>query len=34
LAVGASRTAAENFSAFAGRSPEIDALLRSKGLTV
>ncbi|MFT3964683.1 MAG: M3 family metallopeptidase [Sphingobium sp.] len=32
LAVGASRTAAENFRAFAGRAPEIDALLRAKGL--
>lgn len=32
LAVGASRTAAENFRAFAGRAPEIDALLRTKGL--
>lgn len=32
LAAGASRTAAENFRAFAGRSPEIEALLRSKGL--
>lgn len=32
LAAGASRTAAENFVAYAGRSPQIDALLRSKGL--
>ena len=32
LAVGASRTAAESFRAFAGRAPEIDALLRTKGL--
>jgi oligopeptidase A len=32
LAAGASRTAAENFNAYAGRAPEIDALLRSKGL--
>jgi oligopeptidase A len=32
LAVGASRTAAENFNAFAGRAPEIGALLRTKGL--
>ncbi len=32
LAVGASRTAADSFRAFAGRAPEIDALLRSRGL--
>ncbi|MBU3992479.1 MAG: M3 family metallopeptidase [Alphaproteobacteria bacterium] len=32
LAVGASRTAAENFQAFAGRPPQIDALLRMRGL--
>ncbi|CAN5453412.1 oligopeptidase A [soil metagenome] len=32
LAAGASRTAAENFRAFAGRAPEIDALLRMRGL--
>lgn len=34
LAVGASRTAAENFRAFAGRPPKIDALLRMRGLQV
>lgn len=32
LAAGASRSAAENFRAFAGRAPEVDALLRSRGL--
>lgn len=32
LAVGASRTAAENFQAFADRPPKIDALLRMRGL--
>lgn len=32
LAVGASRPAAENFRAFAGRAPEVDALLRMRGL--
>lgn len=32
LAVGASRTAADSFQAFAGRAPEIDALLRTRGL--
>lgn len=32
LAVGASRTTAENFQAFAGRAPKIDALLRMRGL--
>jgi len=32
LAVGGSRPAAESFEAFAGRSPQIDALLRSRGL--
>ncbi|MET0362712.1 MAG: M3 family metallopeptidase [Sphingobium sp.] len=32
LAVGASRTAADSFRAFAGRAPEIDALLRTRGL--
>lgn len=32
LAVGASRTAAENFQAFAGRPPKLDALLRMRGL--
>ena len=32
LAAGASRPAAENFQAFAGRAPEVDALLRSRGL--
>ena len=32
LAAGASRTAAENFQAFAGRAPQIDALLRMRGL--
>jgi len=32
LAAGASRTAAENFEAFAGRPPQIDALLRMRGL--
>ncbi|MET0239032.1 MAG: M3 family metallopeptidase [Sphingobium sp.] len=32
LAVGASRTAAESFRAYAGRAPEIDALLVEKGL--
>jgi len=34
LAAGASRTAAENFAAFAGRPPEVDALLRMRGLAV
>ncbi|MGF7150993.1 oligopeptidase A [Sphingomonas zeicaulis] len=32
LAAGASRPAADNFAAFAGRPPKIDALLRMKGL--
>ena len=32
LAAGASRSAAENFHAFAGRAPEVDALLRLRGL--
>ena len=32
LAAGASRPAAENFRAFAGRAPQVDALLRMKGL--
>ncbi|HEX7876259.1 MAG TPA: M3 family metallopeptidase [Sphingobium sp.] len=32
LAAGASRSAAENFRAFAGRAPEVDALLRMRGL--
>ena len=32
LAAGASRSAADNFRAFAGRAPEVDALLRSRGL--
>ncbi|MEJ7927744.1 M3 family metallopeptidase [Sphingobium sp. AN641] len=32
LAVGASRPAAESFHAFAGRAPELDALLRLRGL--
>jgi oligopeptidase A len=32
LAVGASRTAAESFAAFAGRAPQVDALLRQRGL--
>ncbi|MBB3981271.1 oligopeptidase A [Sphingobium fontiphilum] len=32
LAAGASRSAAENFEAFAGRPPQIDALLRLRGL--
>ena len=32
LAAGASRPAAENFLAFAGRPPQVDALLRSRGL--
>ncbi|MCE7797766.1 M3 family metallopeptidase [Sphingobium sufflavum] len=32
LAVGASRTAADSFRAFAGRAPEIDALLKIRGL--
>ena len=32
LAMGASRTAAENFRAYAGRAPQIDALLRMRGL--
>ena len=32
LAMGGSRTAAENFRAFRGRDPEIDALLRHNGM--
>jgi len=32
LAAGASRPAADNFRAFAGRAPEVDALLRMRGL--
>ncbi len=32
LAMGASRSAAENFHAFAGRPPQIDAFLRLRGL--
>lgn len=32
LAAGASRPAAENFQAFAGRPPQVDALLRLRGL--
>lgn len=32
LAAGASRTAAENFQAYAGRPPKVDALLRMRGL--
>ncbi|WP_150294076.1 M3 family metallopeptidase [Sphingobium estronivorans] len=32
LAAGASRPASENFQAFAGRAPEVDALLRMRGL--
>ena len=32
LAAGASRPAAENFRAFAGRAPQVDALLRMRGL--
>jgi Zn-dependent oligopeptidases len=32
LSAGASRPAAENFRAFAGRAPQVDALLRLKGL--
>jgi oligopeptidase A len=32
LAAGASRAAADNFVAFAGRPPEIDAFLRMRGL--
>jgi oligopeptidase A len=32
LAAGASRPAADNFVAFAGRPPQVDALLRSRGL--
>lgn len=32
LAAGASRPAAENFRAFAGRTPQVDALLRLRGL--
>ena len=32
LAVGASRSAADNFQAFAGRAPKVDALLRMRGL--
>lgn len=34
LAMGASRTAAENFQAFAGRAPRIDALLKMRGLKI
>lgn len=33
LAVGSSRPADENFKAFAGRDPNIDALLRSRGIS-
>lgn len=32
LAAGASRPAAQNFRAFAGREPQVDALLRMRGL--
>ena len=34
MAMGASRTAAENFQAYAGRPPKIDALLKMRGLQV